>query len=79
MGAYRSKKKINLPLYYPIKPMPDRKALWDVLVDGITTENTITEIFLDDKFELPLTVDEVRQKIESYDTIPIQTIRLVHT
>ena len=64
------REKINLSLYYPIKPMPDRKALWDVLVDGITTENTITEIFLDDKFELPLTVDEVRQKIESYDTIP---------
>ena len=63
------REKINLPLYYPIKPMPDRKALWDVLVDGIVTENTITEIFLDDRFELPMTVAEVRQKIESYDTI----------
>ena len=72
------REKINLPLYYPIKPMPDRKALWDVLVDGITTENTITEIFLDDKFELPLTVDEVRQKIESYDTIPDPDDPLVH-
>ncbi|HAF47085.1 MAG: gliding motility protein GldN [Flavobacteriales bacterium] len=64
------REKINLPLYYPIKPMPDRKALWDVLVDGIITENTITEIFLDDRFELPLTIDEVREKIEQYDTIP---------
>jgi gliding motility associated protien GldN len=63
------REKINLPLYYPIKPMPDRKALWDVLVDGIVTENTITEIFLDDRFELPMTMAEVRQKIESYDTI----------
>ena len=63
------REKINLSLYYPIKPMPDRKALW-VLVDGIITENTITEIFLDDRFELPMTVAEVRQKIESYDTIP---------
>lgn len=72
------REKINLPLYYPIKPMPDRKALWDVLVDGIITENTITEIFLDDRFELPLTIDEVREKIEQYDTIPDQMIRLVH-
>ena len=64
------REKINLPLYYPIKPMPDRKALWDVLIDGIITENTITEIFLDDRFELPLTIDEVREKIEQYDTIP---------
>ncbi|MDE0987575.1 MAG: hypothetical protein OSA02_08655, partial [Schleiferiaceae bacterium] len=43
------REKINLPLFYPIKPMPDRKALWDVLIDGILTENTITEIFIDDK------------------------------
>jgi len=63
------REKINLSLFYPIKPMPDRKSLWDVLVDGIVTENTITEIFIDDKFELPLTVEEVRNKIETYDTI----------
>ena len=31
------REKINLPLYFPIKPMPDRKALWYVLVDGIIT------------------------------------------
>ena len=31
------REKINLPLYYPLKPMPDRKALWNVLVDGILT------------------------------------------
>jgi hypothetical protein len=41
------------------------------LVDGITVENTITEIFLDDKFELAAYGrTKVRQKIESYDTIP---------
>ena len=49
------REKINLPLYYPLKPMPDRKALWNVLVDGILTENTITEVFKDDKFEIPHT------------------------
>jgi len=64
------REKINLPLYYPIKPMPDRKSLWDVLVDGILNENTITEIFRDDRFELPLTIDEVRNTIEKYDSIP---------
>lgn len=63
------REKINLPLYYPIKPMPDRKALWDVLVDGITKENTITEIFRDDHFELPLTVDEVRNIVNRLDSV----------
>lgn len=64
------REKINLTLFYPIKPMPDRRALWDVIVDGIVTENTITEVFVDDKFELPLTAQEVKGKIEQYDTIP---------
>lgn len=64
------REKINLPLYYPTKPQPDRKSLWDVLVDGILNENTITEIFRDDRFELPLTIDEVRNTIEKYDSIP---------
>jgi hypothetical protein len=27
-------------LYYPIKPIPDRKSLFDVLKDGILTEGT---------------------------------------
>ena len=63
------REKINLSLYYPIKPMPDRKALWSVLVDGMLNENTITEVFVDDKFEIPLTIAEVRNKIESLDTI----------
>ncbi|MGB0183199.1 MAG: gliding motility protein GldN, partial [Schleiferiaceae bacterium] len=63
------REKINLSLYYPIKPMPDRKALWNVLVDGMLNENTITEVFVDDKFEIPLTIEEVRKKIESLDTI----------
>ncbi len=63
------REKINLPLYYPTKPQPDRKSLWDVLVDGILNENTITEIFRDDRFELPLTIDEVRNTIEKYESI----------
>ena len=49
--------------------MPDRKALWSVLVDGMLNENTITEVFVDDKFEIQLTIAEVRNKIESLDTI----------
>lgn len=64
------REKINLPLYYPIKPLPDRKSMWDALTDGIINENTITEIFRDDRFELPLTVEELRGIIEKYDTIP---------
>lgn len=63
------REKINLPLYYPIKPLPDRKSMYDVLVDGILTENTITEIFTDSYFEMPLTPEEVKRKIIQIDTI----------
>jgi hypothetical protein len=49
------REKINHHLYYPMVPIPDRKSLFDVLVDGIMTEGTIIEVFADDRFELPQT------------------------
>jgi gliding motility associated protien GldN len=64
------REKINLPLFYPIQSMPDRKSLWDVLVDGMLDEGTISEVFVDDRFTIPLTIEEVRKKIETLDPIP---------
>lgn len=63
------REKINHHLYYPEVPLPDRKALFDVLLDGILTEGTIVEVFGDDRFEIPLTVEQVRSYVERLDTI----------
>jgi gliding motility associated protien GldN len=63
------REKINMPLYYPIQALPDRKSLFDVLVDGILVEGTISEIFVDDRFEIPLTGSEIEKRVSSYDTI----------
>ncbi len=63
------REKINLSLFYPEVPLPGRKSLFDVLVDGILEEGTISEVFLDDRFELPLTDTEVRRMVEKLDTV----------
>lgn len=63
------REKINHPLYYPVQPLPDRKSLFDVLVDAIVTEGSITEVFRDDRFTRPLTNDEISQLVSSNDTI----------
>ena len=63
------REKINLSLYYPEKPLPGRKSLWDVLVDGIIDENTITEVFEDDMFEDPITATELESRLTFYDTL----------
>ena len=64
-----TKEKINLSLYYPEVELPDRKSLFNVVVDGILNENTISEVFDDDRFTRPLTTDEVQRIIMSIDTI----------
>ena len=75
MWSYRhweriyTKEKINLALYYPEIELPDRKALFNVVVDGILNENTITEVFDDDRFTRPLTTEEVQKIIMSVDTL----------
>ncbi|GGH77873.1 type IX secretion system ring subunit PorN/GldN [Phaeocystidibacter marisrubri] len=63
------REKINHPLYYPVQPLPDRKSLFDVLVDAITVEGSIQEVFRDDRFTRPLTTEEVTQLVATNDTI----------
>lgn len=63
------REKINHALYYPVMPMPDRKSLFDVIVDGITKEGTIMEVFRDDRFTRPLTAQEVVNLVAQNDTI----------
>ncbi len=63
------REKINHHLYYPILAVPDRKSLYDVLVDGILNEGTIVEVFADDRFEIPLTPEQVEKYTASVDTL----------
>lgn len=65
------REKINQHLYYPIKAIPDRKSLFDVLIDGILTEGTITEVFKDDRFTIGLTAQALEQLVSSFDTIQL--------
>ncbi len=62
------REKINLHLYYPVVPLPDRKSLFEVLVDGILKEGTIVEVFADDRFEIPLTTQQVERYTSKIDT-----------
>ncbi len=62
------REKINHHLYYPVVPIPDRKSLFDVLVDGILNEGTIVEVFADDRFEIPLTPEQVQRYAAKIDT-----------
>lgn len=63
------RQKFNFHLYYPIQAVPDRKSLFDVLVDGILNEGTIIEVFGDDRFEIPYTPDQVQGYVQMVDTV----------
>lgn len=63
------REKINHHLYYPVQAIPDRKSLYDVLIDGILNEGTIVEVFADDRFEIPLTPEQVQKYASKVDTL----------
>jgi len=61
--------KINHHLYYPIMELPDRKSLFQVMVDAIVEEGSITNVYKDDLFYLPLTAEEVQSRLVSVDSL----------
>lgn len=63
------RQKMNLHLYYPVQALPDRKSLYDVVIDGILNEETIVEVFADDRFETPLTPEQVIGYVKMIDTL----------
>ncbi len=65
------REKINQHLYYPTQELPDRKSLFDVLVQGILSEGTIVEVFYDDLFRNPMTPDALEERINRIDTFAI--------
>lgn len=61
------REKINHPLYYPMVDIPFRKSLFNVLLKGIN-DNIITQVFADDKFEIPYTAEQIAKYASRIDT-----------
>lgn len=70
------KQKINLPLFYPLDPIDERRSLFDVLVTALLEEGTLTAYDdLDgsgDQFKKPMTQQGVKDQLESRESV--QTI-----
>jgi len=68
------REKINLPLYYPVKPINDRKSLFDVIKQGVLEDGSITAynpgaVGQDDEFKVPFTPAEVKGLLSKIDTL----------
>ncbi|MEO6884452.1 MAG: gliding motility protein GldN [Bacteroidia bacterium] len=64
------REKVNLPLYYPTKPIEGRRSLFDVLKDGIMSGSLIAYAnpAFDDEFKVPMTKTEVVALMSKVDT-----------
>ena len=54
--------KINLPYFFPIKPINNRRSLFDNLINGIKS-GKIKDIYDDSYFETKLTSEEIEEKL----------------
>ncbi|TAJ13546.1 gliding motility protein GldN [Marinilabiliaceae bacterium JC017] len=58
------REKINLPLYYPTRPMDDRFSLIDLLLSGIQYEGlTAYSANFEDEFKVTMTYEQVAGKM----------------
>jgi len=57
------REKINLPLYFPEKPMDGRCSLIDLLLKGIKEETIVAFDTDDDEFRVPITLDAIRKRL----------------
>ena len=66
------REKINLPLYYPLEAINDRKNLFDVikhaLQEGTITAYSTGPLGTDDEFRVPLLLSEVEAMLSRIDT-----------
>jgi gliding motility associated protien GldN len=63
------KQKMNHPLYFPERPIQDRKSLFEVVKDALLVDQSITAYGLgpadeDDEFLYPLSREDVEQILE---------------
>ena len=63
------REKMNQYLYFPLRPLPCRKSLYDALIDGILGLNSQIEVFADDHFEIPISQAQVLGYIQMVDTL----------
>ena len=73
------RQKMNYPYYYPIDPIADRKSLFEVISVGLFTNGTLTAydpgpLGDNDQFDIALSTEEVKNKIESYDSVEVYLI-----
>lgn len=62
------KQKMNHPLYFPDKPIQDRRSLFQVIKDALLIDQSLTAYSLgpaddDDEFLYPMSRDEVEEKL----------------
>jgi gliding motility associated protien GldN len=68
------REKINHILYYPNGAIPDRKSLMQIVYDGITKDGLLIPYQDDNEgdFTNVLTRDQVTEKLNRIDTIPVE-------
>lgn len=54
------REKMNLPLYYPTKPLDGRMSLIDVMLKGI--EKSFKTAYEDDELQTPISLEEIKSK-----------------
>lgn len=57
------REKMNLPLYYPTKPVDGRMSLIDVLMRGI--EKAYKTAYDDDELQTPITFEEIKDRFDA--------------
>lgn len=57
------REKMNLPLYYPTKPIDGRMSLIDVMMQGI--EKSYKTAYDDDELQTPITMEEIKSRFDA--------------
>lgn len=66
------REKINLPLYYPIEAIRDRKSLMQAIYYGISKNYITPYSALDDQFTIQLTNSEIEEMLVKKETITVE-------
>jgi gliding motility associated protien GldN len=68
------REKINQPLLYPLEPTQGRRSLFDVILDGLLRDGTLTAfnpgaLLQDDSFYVPFLRGELEAMLSPIDTV----------
>lgn len=64
------REKLNQPLYYPLKPLQERKSLFDVLKDALLANNLTAydNPIFDEEFTVPMLPSQVASRLVQWDS-----------